>query len=70
MKISYDEAVDALSIRFVEEETECRTVRLNDQVAIDLGPDEELVSLEILDASESMPDLEDHGISLENIPAA
>ena len=33
MKISYDPEVDALYIRLVEGEQECRTLRLNDEIA-------------------------------------
>jgi len=33
MKISYDADIDALYIRFVEGKPECRTVRLNEEVA-------------------------------------
>ena len=38
MKIIYDPTADALSIRLVEEPVECETIRLNDQVAVDIGP--------------------------------
>jgi len=38
MKIIYDPSVDALTIRFVEERVECEVIRLNDQVAVDIGP--------------------------------
>ena len=52
MKISYDPEIDALYIRFVEGQHECRTVRLNEEVALNLGADEKLVGIEILDAKE------------------
>lgn len=57
MRISYDPAVDALTIRLVEGRVECETIRLNDQVAVDIGPGERLVAIEILDASELIPDM-------------
>jgi len=69
MKIAYDPQVDALTIRFVEERVECEVIRLNDQVAIDIGPNEQVVAIEILDASEVVPGLTKHGISLENVTA-
>ena len=50
MKISYDSEVDAMYITLVEGEHECRTVRLSDEIALDFGPDETLVGIEILDA--------------------
>lgn len=50
MKISYDPEVDALYIRLVEGPYECRTVRLNEEIALNIGPGETLVGIEILDA--------------------
>ena len=50
MKISYDSVIDALYIRFVEGKVECRTVRLNEVVALNIGAGEKLVGIEILDA--------------------
>lgn len=68
MKIIYDPTVDALTIRLVEERLECEVIRLNDQVAVDIGPSERIVAIEILDASELIPGLKERGVSLENIP--
>ena len=68
MRIIYDPTVDALSIRLVEERVECETIRLNDQVAVDIGPGERIVAIEVLDASELMPALQEKGVSLENLP--
>jgi uncharacterized protein YuzE len=50
MKISYDSEIDALYIRFVEGKQECRTMRLNEEVALNIGAGETLVGIEILDA--------------------
>ena len=50
MKISYDPEVDAVYIRLVE--CECRTLRLNEEIALNIGPGEVLVGIEILDAKE------------------
>ena len=52
MKISYDAEVDALYIRLAQGKHECRTVRLNEEVALNIGEGEELVGIEILDARE------------------
>jgi len=52
MKISYDKQIDALYIRLIEGEHECRTVRLNEEVALNIGEGETLVGIEILDAKE------------------
>lgn len=70
MKITYDPTVDALSIRLVEERLECETIRLNDQVAVDIGPGERIVAIEVLDASELVPGLREEGVVLENLVAA
>ena len=70
MRIIYDPTVDALTIRFVEERLECEVIRLNDQVAVDIGPGERIVAIEILDASELIPDIKERGISLENLAVA
>ncbi|MGQ9631392.1 MAG: DUF2283 domain-containing protein [bacterium] len=70
MKIVYDPTVDALTIRFVEERVECEVIRLNDQVAIDIGPRERIVAIEVLDASELVPGIKDKGILLENLAVA
>src|SRR3989442_15008028 len=50
MKISYDPEIDALYIRLLEGKQECRSVRLSDEVALNIGEGEKLVGIEILDA--------------------
>jgi len=52
MRISYDAEVDALYIRLLEGRQECRSVRLSDEVALNIGVGEKLVGIEILDATE------------------
>ena len=37
MKITYDKEADALYIRLVEGEHQCRVVRLTDDIALDFG---------------------------------
>ncbi|MBI5167256.1 MAG: DUF2283 domain-containing protein [candidate division NC10 bacterium] len=70
MRIVYDPTVDALTIRLVEERVECEVIRLSDQVAIDIGPGERIVAIEILDASDLIPHLKEQGVSLENLKVA
>ena len=53
MKISYDREVDALYIKLLEGEYQCRTLRLGENVSLNIGPNEELVGIEILDARKS-----------------
>lgn len=67
MRLIYDPTVDALTIRLVEERVECQVIRLNDQVAVDIGPGERIVAIEVLDASELIPGLKEKGVSLENL---
>ncbi|HPZ77357.1 MAG TPA: DUF2283 domain-containing protein, partial [Thermosynergistes sp.] len=55
MKIVYDPTVDALTIRLIEEPMECEVIHLSDQVAVDIGPGERIVAIEVLDASELVP---------------
>jgi uncharacterized protein YuzE len=69
MKISYDPKVDALYIRFVEGPVECEVLQINDRVAINVGPGERVVGIEVLDASQEL-DLGDRSIILENLRAA
>ena len=52
MRISYDDEIDALYIRLIEEPQECRTMRLNDAIALNIGPGETLIGIEILDAKQ------------------
>ena len=54
MKISYDEDVDALYIYLIEGDHEVRTVRLNEDVALDFDEQERLVGIEILDAKRTL----------------
>ena len=50
MKISYDEKYDTMYIKLVDEPVECRTLQLSEDVALNIGPNEKLVGIEILDA--------------------
>ena len=52
MKISYNHEIDAVYIRLIEGKHERRTVRLNEEIALNIGKGETLVGIEILDARE------------------
>jgi uncharacterized protein YuzE len=67
MKISYDQEVDALYIRLVEGDFPCRTLRLSDTVALNIGPEERLVGIEVLDAKRSLNLDDKRAIDLENL---
>ena len=70
MKISYDSEIDALYIRLVEGHYECRTVQLNEEIALNIGPNEMLIGIEILDAKEVLGQGQLPAVILENIPVA
>jgi len=52
MKITYDPEVDAVYIYLTEQRGEVTTVKVNERVFLDYGAADELVGIEILDASE------------------
>ncbi|MEN6357200.1 MAG: DUF2283 domain-containing protein [Armatimonadota bacterium] len=70
MKISYDPEIDALYIKLIEDGQECRTLRLNEEIALNIGPGETLVGIEILDAKEVLGKGELPEIVLENLHLA
>ncbi len=70
MRISYDPEVDALYIRLIEGTVECEVIRLNDRVAINIGPEEQIVGVEVLDASILLPGIGTKTVQLENLVTA
>ncbi len=75
MKISYDSEIDALYIRLIEGKHECRTVRSNEEIALNIGKGEKLVGIEILDAKDvlgagQLPAIVLEGITALNTPLA
>ena len=52
MKITYDSEVDALYIRLLDGEHQCRTIHLSDEIALNIAPGERLVGIEVLDAKQ------------------
>ena len=70
MKITYDPETDALYIRLLQGKYECRTVRLNEDIALNIGPGEELVGIEILDAKQVLGEGQSPSVVLENVPLA
>ncbi len=68
MKVHYDPEVDALYISFKKGLTQVTTIRLSEDVAMDLGPGEELAGIEVLDASSHLGiDRSKPEITLENL---
>jgi uncharacterized protein YuzE len=70
MKISYDGEVDALYIRLVDTPQECRTVRLSEEVALNFGPGEKLLGIEVLDAKQVLGAGQLPRLVVENVPLA
>ena len=68
MRISYDSEIDALYIRFVEGKHECRTFRLNKEVALNIGEGETLVGIEVLDAKEVLGSGKIPAVVVEGLP--
>ena len=54
MKITYDREVDALYIRLLEGQYQCRVVRLTDDIALDFAAGEKLVALRCLEPAGSL----------------
>ena len=68
MKIKYDPQVDAAYISFKKGPTQVTTIRVTEDLAIDFGPREEIVGIEILDASKHLNiSKKDPLIELENL---
>ncbi len=71
MKIKYDPKVDAAYISFKKGPTQVTTVRINEDVAVDLGSHEEIVGIEVLDASKHLGFDKAHPkVELENLKPA
>jgi len=68
MKIKYDPQVDAAYISFKKGPAQVTTIRVTEDLAIDFGPHEEIVGIEILDASKHLNiSKKDPLIELENL---
>ena len=70
MKLSYDPEVDALYIELVEEKSECRTLRLSDEIALDIEPNEMLLGIEILEVKQVLGKGEVPTVVLKNLKVA
>jgi len=70
MKITYDPEIDALYIRFVEGTHQCKTIRITDEIALNIGENEQLVGIEILDAKETLGEGNSPSVILENVKIA
>jgi uncharacterized protein YuzE len=69
MKIEYDKQADALYIRLLDGEFQCRSVRLSDDIALDFTAGEKLVGIEVLGASRLFKTPEKPEIELKDLLA-
>ncbi|CAD5979028.1 hypothetical protein PCC9214_04457 [Planktothrix tepida] len=67
MKISYDSEIDALYIRLVEGQHQCRSLQLTEEIALNIGENELLVGIEVLDGTEVLGAGNLPNVVLENI---
>ena len=71
MKIKYDPQVDAAYISFKKGPTQVTTIRVTEDLAIDFGRNEEIIVIEILDASQHLGlSREEPLVELENLRSA
>jgi uncharacterized protein YuzE len=69
VKITYDKEADALYIRLLEGDYQCRVVRLTDDVALDFAAGEELVGIDVLEASRLFERPESPAIEIKDLLA-
>ncbi len=70
MKNRYDPEVYAAYITYKRGRAQVTTVRLTEDIAIDFGPGEEIVGIEILDASRHLGLGKRRQVELENLTQA
>jgi hypothetical protein len=56
-------------MRLIDEPAECEVLRINDQVALNIGPAEQVVWIELLDASRVLTGLTGRSVQLANLLA-
>ena len=69
MKIKYDRDVDAIYIDIIEGKKSVKTILLSEDVALDFSGNEELVGIEILDASKVLGSKSNAKLVLDGIEA-
>ena len=67
MQISYDKEADALYIRLLEGDFQCRVVRVTDDISLDFAAGEQLVGIEVLGASHLFKDPELPQVELRHL---
>ena len=67
MQISYDKEADALYIRLLEGNFQCRTVQVTGDISLDFASGEQLVGIEVLGASHLFKDPEAPLVELQHL---
>jgi uncharacterized protein YuzE len=67
MKITYEKEADALYIRLLDGQFQCRVVRLTDDIALDFAAGEKLVAIEVLGASRLFEQPDSPAIELQHL---
>ena len=71
MKIKYDPEVDAVYVSFKKGHEQVTTMRITEDISIDFGAKEEIVGIEVLDASKHLGLSPRHpAVKLENLISA
>ena len=55
MKVSYDSRYNIAYIRFREKTTGVETIRVSDEINVDISPDGKIYGIELLNANEQLP---------------
>ncbi|MCK4522732.1 DUF2283 domain-containing protein [Candidatus Aerophobetes bacterium] len=55
MKVSYDSRYNIAYIRFREKTTGVETIRVSDEINVDISPDGKTYGIELLNANEQLP---------------
>ncbi len=69
MKLVYDREADALYIRLLEGQFQCRAVRVTDDIALDFAQGEKLVGIEVLHASRIFDEPGEPSVELQDLLA-
>lgn len=66
MEVTYDPRYNIAYIRFREQTTEVDSVRVSDEINIDLAPDGTVYGIELLNANEQIPAINGRTLALED----
>ena len=67
MKLTYDPRYNIAYLRFKEKTAEIETIRLSDELNVDLTPDGKVYGIELLNANQQLGELLEGKLVLENL---